>query len=270
MASIVDISELLLVLGLSETATDTEKALVNLALSQAEGAVKSYLRYDPIQARRTEWYPSMEFNHMVRDSVWEIQGNTAYLRNISEASTNEIQVQHIPIRSNPDIDLRVDYDGRSGTRSDSFNSDSQKTEGTDFWCNYDGQDDDGYKVCRDGVIRSIGAWPTTPQSVQIAYTAGYTSDEFTGKSSLVDATPIWSVVMSEASRRAREIMLKSKSGTLGWVGGPMKSEKLGDYSYTLGFSDQQLQRLYGEIWDLMSQSKEALSPFVNMGHMLAS
>jgi len=270
MAHIVDISELLLVLGLSDTVTDTERAIANFSLTQAEGAVKSFLKYDPTQARRTEWYPSMDFDHQASDAVWEVDDNTAYLRRLAEASTDELQVKHIPIRSVPALDLRIDLDGRSGTRDSSFGTETRKTEGTDYWCDYDGVDDSGNKVSRDGIIRSIGRWPTTAQSVQVTYTAGYTSDELTGKSGLVDATPIWASVLDEAARRARGLFQKAKSSTAGWLAGPLKSEKLGDYSYTAGFSDKQLGALYGETMDLTMQSREALNSFVNMGHILAS
>src|SRR5690606_18761523 len=111
-----------------------------------------------------------------------VDNNQAFIRRLNDSAVDELQVQHLPIRyrdkdgSNA-IDLRIDYDGRGGTRSGAFAANTQQTEGVDFWPNYDAQDSSGYQLCRDGVIRSEGRWPNQPGSVRITYTAGYTAEE---------------------------------------------------------------------------------------------
>jgi len=261
--------EVLLELGLSTTVTPAERAVVLTAINYAEGAVRRYLRYDPAWLSRTEFYPVMDFNQRnvdTSDAVWESSETEAYLRRLSSAATNQLQVRHLPIRSM--TSLRVDYDGRFGTRVGSFAVATEKTEGEDYWPNYDSVDSDGNGVCMDGIIKSIGGWPTTPGSVRITYVAGYTDEEFHGRESVIDATPIWSAVMGEAVRKAKSIFVNQKQSGTGFVGGVIISEKLGDYSYTIDAS--QAKMLFGSSWDLTGQTKEMLSEFVNWGWMLAS
>ena len=266
MASdIVDISEVLLILGLSASATDEERAVASLAITRAEGAVRRHLLYDPVQRSRVEFYPMVDYNYQATVAVWESEGSQAILRRRARASTNELQVQHIPVRDDPAIDLRIDYDARSGTRDGSFALETLKVEGSDFWPNYDGHDSSGNALCRDGLMRSIGRWPTSPGSVRIVYTAGYTPEELRGQDASVDASPIWDAVLEEAVRRTRKAFIEMKQGT-GWMAGPLTSEKLGDYAYTI--STPAANQLFGGLWDLLPESREKLSEFINMGWAL--
>jgi len=138
---IVDLSEVLLKLGLSSSVTDEEEALVAQAVIEAEGAVKKYLRYDPTKQERTELYPQFDVSREGREAVWESDSQVAYQRYLSQASTDELQLRHIPVRSISA--LYIDYDSRGGKASGAFGSESLKTEGTDYWGNYDMQDSDG-------------------------------------------------------------------------------------------------------------------------------
>src|SRR5690606_32970226 len=100
--------------------------------------------------------------------------------------SSELQLTHLPIREFDEngengIDLRIDYDARSGTRSGSFAVDTKKEEGIDFWPNYDAHDVVGRRICTDGIIRSEGRWPSVSGSIKVIYVAGYTSDEFRGQ-----------------------------------------------------------------------------------------
>lgn len=257
---IADISEVLLALGLSGSVTEQERAIASNALTRAEGAVKKYLKYDPTQRERTEYYPQSDFNLQSRTSIWEVQGNLAIQRKRSEAANDELQIQHIPIRSV--TSLFVDYDGRNDTRSGAFPAETEKTEGVDFWPNYDGIDGSNDKICRDGIIRSIGAWATTPGSVKIVYVGGYTSDELHGEGGVIDASPISEVVVSEAVRRAKKAFLQLKTSR-GFFPGPLTGERLGDYQWR---ADEAISgRLYGGEWDLMPDSQSQLDLFVNWG-----
>jgi len=67
--------------------------------------------------------------------------------------TVELQVQHIPIRSISS--LYVDYDGRSGARTGSFTAETLKTQGTDYWANWDGPDSSGNSYCLDRAYGGI-------------------------------------------------------------------------------------------------------------------
>jgi len=263
---IVDISECLLELGLTSSPTDEERAIISTCITRAEGAVKSHLRYDPASRSRTEFYPQRDSSSGSRSAVWESEGNSAILRNLVEGANQELQVQHVPIRESPAIDLRIDYDGRSGTSSGAFAAESLKTEGSDFWPNYDGQDSSGNGVCRDGIIRSFGTWPSTPGTVRIVYTAGYSAAELHGQDSIIDASPILDAVIEEVARRVRKIMVQKKQASVGWVAGPFRSERLGDYSYQ---TDGALTaQLLGGLAALSVESMSKLEPFVNHGFAL--
>lgn len=99
MGKIVKDDEVLLELGLSTTATPADRGVVAAAINYAEGAVRRYLGYDPVQLQRTEFYPSVNFGNLSQAAVWESEGDTAYLRQVAAAATDELQVRHLPIRS---------------------------------------------------------------------------------------------------------------------------------------------------------------------------
>lgn len=262
---IADISEVLLDLGLSAEVTDEERAIANGAIYRAEGAVRRYLKYSPVQQERTEFYPARDYGYTARQGVWEVEGSQAVMRQMADAATAELQVRYIPIRSV--AHLYIDYSGRSGAMAGAFAAETEKVEGTDFWPNYDGEDDEGNPICRDGLIRSVGAWPTSPGTVKIVYTAGYSPEEFRGQGDAVDATPIWSAIIDEAVRRAKKVMVTKKSTGAGWIAGALTGERLGDYSYTV--NPAEMQHLLGSVTDLLSGTKEKLYDFVNLGWCLS-
>jgi hypothetical protein len=263
MGRIVDISEVLLQLGLSDSATEEERAIAGTATKRAESAIRKYIGYDPVQERRTEFYPQRDYKRSGSQTVWEATDTGAYQRYLSEATTDELILRHIPIRSSPAIDLRIDYDGRSGTQTGAFAVDTRKVEGTDFWPNYDGEDDAGSSVCRDGLIRSIGLWPTEAGSVRIEYTAGYTDAELHGDDALVDAGDIVDAVIEEAVRRTKKGFVLAKQGIAGFVGGVIISENLGDYKYTI--DPDSAKRLFGGTNSLLDSTKEMLEGYVHFG-----
>jgi len=262
VVGIVELSELLLEMGLSDSVTDEELAVIETAQRKAAGAIKRFLHYDPTQMVRTEFYPRMNYNLGRAENIWEVTADTAYVRQAAEGATSELQIQHLPIRSTPAIDLRIDYGARAGTVAGSFAAASLQTEGTDFWPNYDKLDSDGNSVCSDGIMRSVGLWPSTAGAVRIVYTAGYSYAELHGEDDVIDASPILEALVEETKRRAEQIFVKMKSA-VGFTAGPKSSESLGDYSYSI---DTALAaKLYGSAKGLTDQSMMALESFVNMG-----
>lgn len=262
MIHIVDISEALLVLGLSASVTDEERAITLMCIKSAEGAVRRHLKYDPTYAERTEYYPQFDGSRAARSTVWEVTDSVAFERSISSASSNLLQLSHLPVRSI--TSLRIDYDGRAGTRSGAFAADTEKVLGTDYWPNFDGVDSDGAKVCRDGVIRSEGLWPAVAGSVKVVYYAGYKTAELRGESTQLDATPIWEACLEEVVRRVNKVYSRSKK-TLAGFAGPLTSERLGDYSYSA--DSALLGRLIGGT-DLMPETRDKLSDFEHYGFAL--
>lgn len=266
MGQIVDVSEALLELGLSSAVTEEERAITNMAIVKAEGSIRRYLGYNPRHVRHTEFYPRTDLDYQGRASVWEVEGSQAVLRRVAEAATNELQIQHSPIRGYPAIDLRIDYDGRGGARVGSFAIETQKTEGSDYWPNYDGVDSDGHSLCRDGIIRSAGSWPTTPGSVKIEYTAGFTAGELHGQDTVIDASPIVEAVIDETVRRVKKAFAQRKKVGAGFAAGPIISENLGDYSYSI--DGAALSKLVGGTMDILPETREKLESFMLYGFVL--
>jgi hypothetical protein len=262
MSRIVDISEALLVLGLSTSCTNEERAITLFCITHAEGDVRRFLGYDPVYATRTEYYPLMDHAQGHHDSVWEVTATQAYERRVSQGSANKLQLKHVPVRSI--TSLKIDYDGRSGTQSGAFGAETAKVEGTDFWPNYDMKDSSGNRVCRDGILNSVGLWPMQPGSVQVEYYAGYSVEELHGQDSVIDASPLWVACLDEIQRRVMKIMSRKKNRIAGFVG-PLASEHIGDYSYTANTA--LLTSLIGG-GSLMSETQEKLNEFVNYGAML--
>jgi hypothetical protein len=227
---VVTQAELLVYLEVSAELTEAEKAVLSAATTSAWGAIKRHLGYEPTMKTRTEMYPRADFSSREFSSVWEVGDDTAYLRNAASAVGDLLQVSHLPIRSIES--LCIDYDGRFGGRVDAFSTDTEKTEGEDFWMSADLLDSSGNRVCKDGIIRSMGSWPSTPGSVRIVYTAGYSVAELHGTDSVIDATPIRDAVIDETIRRVHRNSARAKKAASGFAG-PLSSENLGDYSYSV-------------------------------------
>lgn len=264
MIHFVDISEVLLEVGLSSSVTEEERAIVTSSINDAESAVRRFLKYDPAYQEHTEYYPNMDFTRTGRIAVWEVSNTTAYQRQLAEMSTTELQIRHLPLRAV--TTLQIDYDGRAGSKPGAFGSGTNRIEGTDFWPNYDRIDSQGNQVCSDGILRSEGYWPAISGCVKIVYFAGYTAAELRGQDAEIDASPIWEVVKYEAMRRIFRKFNLRKSGRLGWAG-PLTSERLGDYSYQ---RDAKLYEGLISSADLSPGSVEKLSQFENYGWALCS
>lgn len=264
MLGLIDPSRVMVELGLGESATEVQRATILQAIARAEAAVRRHLRYDPAQATRVEYYPQANFNQGSGEGVWETNDTSAYFRRLSGSAGDTLFVRHVPIRSI--TQLCIDYDGRNGTRSGAFGAGTVKTEGSDFWPNYDGVDSSSAKVCRDGIIHSHGLWPTEPGSVKIAYIAGYSVAELSGGDSVIDASAIQEAVLIESVLRARRSLGRAYSPRYGFAAGPLQSESLGDYSYSVGQADKGMAYGSGTV---SAETREMLEAFVNFGYELA-
>lgn len=261
--SIVSGSSVKSILGETGSSND---AIISLSIRRAEGAVIRYLKYDPVQRLRTEFYPLSEAQITRGAGVWEATATQAIFKEYGGVSGSELQLKHVPLRSAA-LDVRVDYNARAGTASGSFASATQQVEGSDFWPNYNGIDSDGNSYSLDGILRAQGSWPTSPGSIKITYTAGYSANELQGIDNLVNAAAIWDATLEEAVHRAREAILKKKSATIGYTAGPKIEERLGDYSYRI--SDSLSKELFGvHSFDLMRSSMVSLEEFVNYGYSM--
>jgi len=263
MGRIIDESLVMLELGLSSSPTDEERAIVQQALLKAEGAVMRYLQYDPILKSHTEYFPQADFNPNQGPAIWEVTDTTAYVRRRTTASSNELQLAHLPVRASTAIEVYVDYDGRFGTKAGAFAAATQQTEGEDFWPRYDLEDSNGDGVCTDGILLAIGRWPAEPGSVKVVYVAGYTEAELNGQDAVIDASAIMDAVLGEALRRAKKVFtLWKKNSRTGHNAGTITSESLGEYSYSL--STAAMDKLLS-VGGISSEAKEKLETFTHFG-----
>lgn len=273
-ANILAVSDLYPYLNITaDDVTTAQTTLLTEAINYAEGAIRAILRYDPMMGVRTEYYPNLDLTASFGPAIWEATDNVAYVRRLSEESSDALQVAGLPVRQTDDqgnnaIDLRIDYDGKAGTTSGAFGSSTQQTEGVDFWPNYDQHDSGARQVCNDGIIRSEGRWPARAGSVKIVYVSGYTAAELAGTDTVIDASPIKQAVLTEALRYFHQAWSLRATDKRKWGAGPLTGERMGDYSYT---TDQMLARQLLSSSDKVSAKTYALlEKFINYGVMIAS
>lgn len=254
-------------LGLTTTITDLERAIIQVAHKDAEGKIKSHLKYDPEQRTHTEFFPRRLAS--TGDIEYRFDVNDAHSRAILEATTGvrkrELQLPNIPLRNI--ASLYVDENGRFGTGTSAFSSATEQTEGSDFWPEWDKTN-----FCPSGLLIANGTWPLTPGSVKVTYTGGYSPDELQGTADSdatspytttgVDASPIRAAVINEALRRFKTFVVQQKNAIAGFLSGPLKSEKLQDYSYALGMASEMMTAM---TIGLMPETQQMLEPFEHYG-----
>lgn len=275
MTTIASEAEARASLGLMSTITDEERAMLNLFLPEAEGAVIGHLGYDPVQRSAVEYYPRADPSGGIGvvGSAWDVDSNhrRAELYGVRGRAPifPTLQLERLPVR---DVtDLRIDYDGRFGQQTGSFGNASQKTKGTDFW-----METDQPNYCPTGCLFANSQWPMEPGTVRVTYLAGYSPDELQGRATTtktedgiittarVNASPIKRAVLLTVSTAMQKWASLKKSKT-GWKPGGLSSEKLGDYSYTVGGTSA--QTIAGLKVELPGTAIEILEPFVHWGRM---
>lgn len=277
MSTIASEAEARAVLGLLSSITDDERAMLNLILPQAEGAVIDHIGYDPIQRLGTEYYPRADPSGGIGivGAAWDVSSNhrRAELYGIRGRAPMfpTLQLERLPVREV--TDLRIDYDGRFGQQTDSFDNSSRKELGGDFWLE---QDRPNY--CPTGCLFANFQWPMEPGTVRVIYRAGYSPDELAGRATSdatasdgtittarVNASPIKRAVLLTVTTAMQKWAALKKSSRTGWKPGGLSSEKIGDYSYTVGGSSA--QTIGGLKVELPGTAIEILEPFVHWGQM---
>lgn len=251
--AILSESDALLLLGISSP-TAAETLIVQTALAGATASLIGFLQYDPELKSHIEFLPQMDQTLSSGAFIWEDSGDQVVVRRLAEASTNQLQLTHMPIRSI--TSLKVDYDGRSGARSGSFGSGTEWTEGVDFWPNYDGKDSSNQSICRDGILRSQGRWSNMAGTVRVEYVAGYSSAEINGTDSVINAFTLKDVVIDETMRAVNKVYSRRRSVLTGFTGTPKTGETLGDYSYTTDAG--LLSTILGGSWQLTPENQQKL------------
>ncbi len=259
--AIVSLSDYATTLNVS--AGDSVLAAIQPAV---DAAVARFLRYDPEQASRTEYYPRRSHPHagVGERGTWDSDGTRAFWisRYGGTRMSDIIQVKNLPIRGAATV-----YEERgalAGQKSGSFGVDTQLTSGTQFWMDASESDGDGVLLSRSGqLLRRGSAWPDELGSVKVTYTAGYTATEFAGTaSSNVDASDIAMACKMLMQKMFMTIKATASSST-GSVAGVKLSERMGDYSYTT--EGNTARQLAGMSANIVGEIAELLQPHVNYG-----
>jgi len=270
-------AELRVMLGLTSTISDDERAAINLILPGAESRIVEHLGYDPTQGVRTEYYPRNDpaGGEAISGGLWDVDASHRRAQLYAAGGAGPLyptlQLQHIPVRAV--VDLRVDYSARFGTATGAFASSSAWTSGTDYWPEWEQS-----SYCPSGCLFAAGTWPTEPGTVRVQYRAGYSSDELAGRATASgtgsDGTITTAGVNASAIKRAALITAVKaiqtwaalrKRSTVGFLPGAIQSERLGDYSYTLGASAT--GSIAGLVVALPAEAIDLLEPFVHWGRM---
>tara|TARA_Y100000004_G_scaffold196402_1_gene266307 strand:- start:9308 stop:10123 length:816 start_codon:yes stop_codon:yes gene_type:complete len=255
--------------------TTLERAIVVESIKYAYGAIKQYLHYDPVLRSHTQYYRNQ---HLRNDSLsywWNSSATDAFMEFSAVNRSDELQLQHLPLRnagteSAQDPVVYVDALGRNGTVAGSFTD--LLVEGTDYWGDYDVEDDNGAKVANDGILRGY-RWNTEPGGIKIIYWAGYSPAELYGHANVLDATPIMSAMLIETVRRFKQAVLMSgKKSATGFSLGMITQERLGDYSYSIGATSagSLVDRNFGNRNSITQESANLLESFVNHGWSMHS
>ena len=267
---IVTEGELRVLLGLTGTITNQERGWLSMAHREAESAVKKFIGYDPEQRTATEYFPRRLGNEVSISNRWDVNEShtVARIDRTSGIYNRTLQLQRLPVRNI--VDIREDLNGRFGKGSSAFPASTSLTEGEDYWTEWD---EDNLSL--SGLVVNNGAWNVTPGSIRVEYTGGYSIDELAGTATSastsapfsnigIDAGTISLAVKNECLRRFKTYAVQAKNAISGWLSGPVTSEKLGDYSYTIG-SSPPITLTTALVLGLTAESEAALETYVNWG-----
>jgi len=209
-----------------DTITEADLGLLNMLHEEAEQTVGRVLKYDPRQKRLTEFYPRSDVDVATSQfGVWDSDGQRAFFK--PTGGQQELQLGRLPVRTIHS--LYEDTSGYFGKKTGAFAAATELTEGDDFVAEYHL---DGYAP--SGLLHRInGSWSTTPGSIKIDVTCGYSDEEFNGTAGTgIDARPIKAAALMTLVKGYKQYKINQKS-QLGYAAGAKSIEKMGDYSYTL-------------------------------------
>jgi hypothetical protein len=233
---ILTAAECRIALGLTGTISDLDRGLIEMLLPLVNGAIINDpthgLMYDPEErSARVEFYPRLDAAvQSANDGSWDtnLAGTKAFFQ---PHGRNEIlQLKHLPVREINEI--KVDFQGGFGQIADTFGNDTAWTAGEDYY-----QDiDDDSNLNLTGHVFSRTGWPVGPGSIKVTYKSGYTENELRGRATTANASGIFHAALLTLVKAFRTIKANAKQNRVGFAAGPLASERMGDYSYSIDSS----------------------------------
>lgn len=240
--------EVLAYLGKRSTATDDDRALVEMLMPLVDGTIKTFLGWNVIQTTYTHLLPDQDLFAVSYNDLGipaDVVGNR--ISYVFPGTSVQIQLPEIPVRQI--IALNADYSSLGGQNAADFPANTLQVQGTDFYVDYDGAtptDQVPYtnEICWTGHIRRwIGVWPSRQRSIRVQYVAGLTPDELDNK------TPIpyrrVSDIKFAAIISAAAAFLEAKATQVNGIGaqGPITSERIGDAQFN--YAEQAVAQMTG-------------------------
>lgn len=223
--------------------TDDELEIIGILHPMVERAVRSEIQSGVTQDTYTHYLPGAE------GTPPERRISTKY----TPPKPNILTLPEFPVRSITSV--HEDSSAYANSGSSPWGSETELTEGTDFYVDYDQSG-----LSMSGMLITLGSgWCTTPRSIKVVYTAGWSEAEIAGQSTdyNLDASDI---------RVATLITFKSYyESTQFSASGTIKREKLADYEIEY-FEDS--SKTQGRAITLPPLAKGLLSRFYRANTMI--
>jgi len=246
--------------------SDMQLGLIEMLLPQIDAAIARVIQYDPtFQADVVEWYPSVELMSAgAFEGVWDTNRNNAYFQTFARA--NILHLRRIPVRAVSEV--KVDWIGGHGQKPNTFGDNTIWTVGSQWY-----QDLIAAGNNATGHLFSIAGWPREPGSVKVTYSAGYSPDELRGRATVgavdgavpLDASPIFKAALLTLVKSFKTFVANANQARVGMAAGPLSSERLGAYSYTI--DSTLISRMSGMQISVPPEALEDLQPFIHYGQI---
>lgn len=261
-------SEVLIALGKGSTATDDDRACVNMLLPLTDATIRTFLGWEVIQATYTHLLPDIDLFDGSYNDAWGGLGEPfdAVGNRISYGMAGVpqiLQCPEIPLRSV--TSFNVDFSASGGQQSGDFAAATQLTLGADYYIDFDAPDAGQTVpylsgVCWTGHIRRYmgGIWPYRMRTARVTYVAGVTPDELDAHQLLgsrrVGDIKFAAILTAMAAYQELKSWGASTSGAVG----PIIAERLADYS--VSYAEAAILQTVGLMNNMPFKAENLLRP----------
>ena len=209
--------------------------LLALIIPGVESCVANFIRYDPVKAKRIEFYPINDERHSQSgEGIYDSVNGRVILVPPSGVLSDVLILQNRPVWYDSDLEVREQYGAHAGQTPSSFGSSTVLVKGTDYWLDCQ----NNASISTNGVLRrTSGSWATEPGSIKVTYNAGNTAADLAG-TGISRVADIKLATLQSVIWNYKQITQNAKTDLAGLTSGPIVMEKLGPYTYkTAGGTD---------------------------------
>lgn len=206
-----------------------ERSQLSLLIGVAEAAIYEYLQKSLGQSRTIEFLPvgitGATYDRGPLSTARQMPDDTI-IYTAGDVSRHGLQLKNTPIVSTGLI-VEIDENGKGGQAPGAFSGDAL-TLGEDYWLDADQtrhiESPATELISRSGILWKETAWPSTPRSVRVTYYGGSAASVISSNLDLLK----YAVHLTTMNLRQMNSNLTANGGS-----GPLQSESLGKYSYTV-------------------------------------